>query len=356
MIKSGYLAIISYYLCQLCVQCSILAFYLRIGVTKVGGHLMQRTIHALMALSVVNNIAGGCIHLAFTMPVPMIMQSKKYLTPFLSTYCSINLLMDITIWTIPLPCIFSILHQLSTRKKILLILAFALGTMSWCSAILRISLRSYVVGLGTDPTYYAPITYVLLVAEVSLAISVVSLATFKPLVDKMTEGFNRLRGKILSTNNSTSTCFESGASPGLAQAEEYGPRPGGSKTTGNESGFAEHTDTTIDQERMEWNNCSDIEGYRSQFVQETCSYSSTSGSVELESIEAHDHALGTLPQVPSPAAIALHHSSSSSRGDPLPSSESTVNLTNVATDTNSTTAYPRSLVSGCLGTVQADCP
>ena len=258
---------------------------------------MQYAIYALIGLSIVNNSIAVCLHEVFTQIEHFVLRTQEYLTPLWFTYGSLNLLMDLAIWTIPLPCIFSVLHQLSTGKKVLLVLAFALGTMSWCSAILRISLRSYIVGLGTDPTYYAPISYVLLVTEVSLAISVVSLATFKPLVDKMSEGCNRLRGKLRSTNNGTSTCFESGASPGFVQAEGYGPRSGGSKTRGNESG---HTDTTIDQERMEWNDDGlDIE--KSQFVQQTGSYSSTSGSegVGLESIVAHDHALGTQLQVPS---------------------------------------------------------
>ena len=223
---------------------------------------------------------------------------------------------------------------------------------------MRISFWRYAAGVGTDPTYNAPILYVLYVAEVSLAISCVSLAALRPLVVKVTKGFNRLRGKPTSTNKSRSTDYELGANPGPAQS-----RTGDSRTTGNKGGF-----TTADQELVEWKSgVLDIE--IPQFVQQACSCP-CNGDAEPEIVVAHtsscprcpDPAWGTQPQALAPAPAPdhgiTHHPLSCSSGetlgttntgsecqsglsqrscDALPSSDSTVNLTNA--DTNSTNDY-----------------
>ena len=245
------MVIVSYYLCQSCVQCSILAFYLRIGLAETSGNRMRWTIYAAMGFSIVSNTISGCLSLAFTIVESLIIQSNKYLTGIWFTYCSLNLLLDLTIWAIPLPAVFSVMKSLSKRKRILLGMAFAVGMMCWCSAILRISFRKYVLVLGGDPSYNAPIIFVLYVTEGSLAISCVSVATLRPLVVEITKGFNRLRGKPSSKKSRTSASgYE--ASPGLAQPGGYGPRSGATKATGNKGWFG--VPDFVDEEMAKWKN------------------------------------------------------------------------------------------------------
>ena len=335
-------------MCQCCVQCSILAFYLRIGIADIGWHHLRRIIYALIGFSIVINTVLPACQLCYVTKAKWLVQSQKYLMIIWFTYGSLNLLMDLIIWFIPLPSVISIMHNLSARKKIMLVLAFAVGLMSVCSATLRVSFRKYIFGLGADPTYNAPIINVLLVSEVSLAIGCVSVVTLQPLVAKVTEVFNRLRGKPTSTNTNGMAGVEVGVSPGLAQL------------AGNKGGFGQRV--AVNQELAEWKD--DVTDNKlSQSVQQT---PLRDGEVELGSIVAH---VLSNPRRPDPAhrinlhssTLAattdhgpIHRSLSSSSGetlgtttigstyqggtsrqpcDPLPSSESTINLTNA--DTNS---------------------
>lgn len=358
-----------YHLCQGCLQCSILAFYLRIGLAEIGGRRMRRTIYALMGFSILNNTIAVSLLMTFSMVESFVLQSQKYLTPLWFTYGTLNLLMDLIIWSIPLPTVILVMRNLSTRKRILLVLVFTSGIMCWCSSILRISLRKYIMNMGGDPTYNAPICYLLYVTEVSVAISCVSAATLRPLVIKATKGFNRLRGKPTSTNQSRSTGYQFGASPGLAQSKGDGSKTGGSRSTGNTREFGEQT--TPGEELAEWKDNS-FNTTISQFVQEIRGCPHGDGDLELGSVVAHtsssprcpDLAQDTELQVPAPTAVStIHRLSSSSSGetlrttnigsaihgvhsqppcDAIPSSESTVNL--MSTNSNSTIHYSRPLI------------
>ena len=304
---------------------------------------MRYTIYTLMGVSIVNNAVSSSLSMVFTLVESLLVQPKYY-TALWFTYGSLNLVMDLIIWTIPLPTIFSVMSNLSTRKKILLFLEFAVGILCWCSPILRLSLWKYAAGVGSDPTYNAPILFVLYVAEVSLAISCVSAAALRPLVVKMTKKFNRLRGIPTSTNKSRSTGYVLGASPGLAQS-----RTGGSRTTGNKGVFS-----TVDHELKEWKGgVLDIE--RAQSIQQTCNCPCGDVGVVAHASSCPRSVRGTQPQVPTATDHGIILSSCSSGDtlrttnigsvcqgahsrhpcDVLPLSESTVNLTNA--DTNSTT-------------------
>ena len=218
-----------------------------------------------------------------------VFQSKNSFTAFWFTYGSLNLLIDLTIWSIPLRSVFSIMHNLSTRKKILLTLAFTVGMMSWCSSILRITFWRYAVDLASDPPYNGPILTLLGVVESSLAISCVSLATLRPLVVKITKWFNRLRGQP-SNKTSGPTSFQSDETPNLPHLGASG-----SRKTGNKGGFEEHkTLTTVDQELMEWEeNVLDIKE-----PQAVRSYSSMDDDVELGSVVSQ---ASSCPKSPNPA-------------------------------------------------------
>lgn len=311
-----------------------------------------------MGISIVTNLASPCLLSVFTM-VDSLLANPKYLTGLWFTYGVINLLMDLTIWSTPLPAIFSIMHNLSTRRKTLLVLTFAVGMLSWCSSILRLSFWRSALGFSQDPTYSSPIFVVLYVTEVSLAMTCVSVAALRPLAVKITEKFNRLRGKTTTT---TSTDKSKTARTGstFSQLKESGTS--GSKTMGSREEL-----TTVDQELMEWKD-GDLGIARSQFVGQTCNCLSKSGG-DIELGDSCPRCLspvrGTQLQFPAPTAInhgTVHRSSSSSSGtgetlrranigsacqsaqsrstcDAIPPSESTVNLTNP--DTSSTTDYPR---------------
>ena len=304
---------------------------------------MRYIIYTLMGVSIVNSAVSSSLSLVFTIVESLLVQPKYY-TALWFTYGSLNLAMDLIIWIIPLPTIFSVMSNLSARKRILLALEFAVGILCWCSPILRLSLWRYAAGVGTDSTYNAPILFVLYVAEVSLAISCVSAAALRPLIVKMTKKFNRLRGKPTSTNKSRSTGYEFGASPGLAQS-----RTGGSRTTGNKGVFS-----TVDHELKEWRGgVLDVEN--SQFVQQTCSCPCDGVGVVAHASSCPRPVRGTQPEVPTATDHGTILSSFSSGDtlrttnigsvcqgahsrhpcDVLPSSESMVNLTNA--DTNSTT-------------------
>lgn len=295
------------------------------------------------------------------------MQSKKYLTASFFTYGSLHLLMDLIIWFIPLPSIYSVMHNLSTRKKVFLTMVFGLGIMSWGSAILRISFRGYVEGMGADPTYNAPIFIVLYVTEISLAIICVSVVTFQPLGAKMSKGFNRLKGKPTSTNTSATSANQFGASPGGAQPEGYGFSTRGPKTRGRGAEF--EGQMTVGHELVEYkDDVLDIEP--AHFALKTCGCKYGDGDVEFGGIRVHaslcpacpDPPRGTQIQDPAPATTgcsATHDSprhfsgetirttnlgsalfqSSQPTCDTLLSPESPVSLTN--TNTNSLTDYPR---------------
>ena len=317
---------------------------------------MRHIIYGIMGFSILSNITAACLQAVFTLVLSLLVQSQKYFTASFFTFGALNLLTDFLIWSLPLPTMLLVMDNLSARKKILVGLVFAVGVVSWCSSILRISWRKYIVGLGADPTYNAPILIVLYVTEISLAICCVSVVTLRPLVVKITKGFNRLRGKPTSTNKSRTTGYGFGTGPSRSQPKGYESRPG----TSHKGGFEEHI--TIGQELVEWkkDDCP-CKGF----------------DVELGGIVAHtslcprhpDLSRGTRLQIPAPAAIpgtiynTTHRSSGSSstetlritnigsacRGahllppcDALPSSESIVDLTN--TNTNPTTHYPRPLV------------
>ena len=360
---------ICYYIGQCCIQCSILVFYLRLGLADIGGNRLRRFISILMGLSVVNNITTACISTTFLTLPNFARVSGRYLTPLWFTYGSLNLLMDLTIWSIPLPSLFSIIHNFSVRKRVLLVLAFAVGIMCWCSAILRISFRKYIVGLGDDPPYNGPILVVLYTAEMSLAMGCVSVATLRPLVVIMTNGFNRLRGKPALTNRTRTARFRFDTKPSFVRSIGHQSCPGGPRTAGSSG---ENTETTIIvQELMEWQSDDVLDIEKPQLIQQACSCPYTGGDIELGGMVAHAHSCpqcpgasrGTQLQVPAPAAThhsSFHRSSSFSRttnigsavttcrgahSQPpcgaLPASESTVNLTNA--DTNSTTGCPKTL-------------
>ena len=322
---------------------------------------MRRLIYTLMCFSIITNTAAPCLITVFTV-IPSFLMQHKYITGLWYTYGTLNLLMDLTIWSIPLPTVFSVMQNVSTRKKVLLVLVFAIGSITCVSSILRISFGKYATGLKGDPTYTSPIFIVLYTSEVSIAISCASLATLRPLVVQVTKKFNRLRGKPTSTNKSRSTGYEFGQRPTNPQSKGFGSTIGGTRTTGNKGGFM-----TVDQELMEWkDNFSEIE--RSQ----SCSCPRRGGDIEPGNMAAsscprcHDPARRLQPLVPTPATTDnrnIHRSSRSSSGDTLrttnigstcqdahsrppcdalPSSESTVNLTDG--NANSATGYPRPLV------------
>lgn len=285
-----------------------------------------------MAISIVNNAIGFSLCLTFSMVTSLVLQSKRFLLPLWFAYGSISLSLDLTIWSIPLPTVYSTMHNLSTRKKILLVLAFTVGMMSWVSAILRIALRKYVSGLASDPTYNAPIINLLYVSEVALAISCVSAATLRPLIVKMSKWFNRVRGKPPSSKRRSHDC-EFGGSPGFSyEPSTSGPRPTGNSGKG---GFEEDT-TIVEQDATEWKD--DVSGI---------------GKPQCVQIAP---TRGTQSQIPAPTTIGhatidhctTYRSSNSSSGetlrlsntgqgttsrDTLPSTESTTHLTNTKTNT-----------------------
>ena len=341
---------IFYGISQCCVQCSILAFYLRIGLAEIGWRHMRRMIYTLGVFSIVINTGYLILSTVFSTVEAFLVQSQKYLTPLWFTHGSLNLAIDLTIWCMPLPSVISVMHNLSMRKKIGLVLAFAVGMMSWCSAILRIAFRKYIMGLGADPTFYAPIFNVLLISEVSLAISCVSLATLRPLAAKMIKWFNRLRGKPTSTTKGTTSNSKFGASPSPAQSDAYGSRTFGSKP-GNKGSFG-------GQELLEWKD-DVLDNEEPQFSQQPFHGPGSDGDVELGSIVAHATSCPRYPESSHISTSAANHDTTrrslsslseetfittalGSAGpialpqhpcDRLHSSESTIHLTNGDTDT-----------------------
>ena len=351
--------IVSYYICQSCVQCSILALYLRLGIGTTRSNHMLRIIHILMGFSVLNNTIGACLGLTFSFVTTLALQSAQYTIPLWFAYGTINLLLDLTIWSLPLPAVFSVMKSVSTRKKIGLVLVFSLGMGCLCSAILRVSLVKHLTDLGADPTYRGVILDVLYIVEPAVAISCASLATLRPLVVKVTKGFNRLRGKPTSTDTGMPTGSEFEESPDHNQPipngyESRRTRRGGSKSAGSKGGSGDTT--TAGEELMEWrDDVSDIG--RSRFVQQTCGCSYRDGGAHTSSCSCTArldaapgaHIQGSAPTPTEPGNTYRSSSASSgetlgttnphhgghSRPPLLPASESTVNLTNA--DSNTTT-------------------
>lgn len=264
---------------------------------------MRYIIYTLLVVSIINNTIAASLHIVFSMVTSFILHTAKYVSPLWFSYGALNLLTDVTIWVIPLPSVCSAMHKYSTRKKVLLVLAFSMGALSWCSSLVRISLsKRYLLGrLASDAVYNTPIFYVLFVAEISLAIGCVSVATFAPLVVRITKAVNRLKGKSTSTTKSKVTGGNGvGAGPTPAQSKGYERRIGSLRTRGIKSWFGE--DTTIDdQDQMELKgDASDIE--KSGLFQQTCSDPCGSGGVEPSCSRCLNHARGTQLQVPPPTA------------------------------------------------------
>ena len=258
---------------------------------------MRSIIHSVIGFSIFNNLAGITIHTQFTvMSLSPGFQSFKYMVPFWFAYGSCNLLIDLTIWALPIRSISSILHNLSSRKKCSLILTFAAGMLSWGSSILRLSCWRFAVDSNYDPAYNTPILTLFGVIEVCVAMSCVSLVTLRPLVVGMTKWFNRLRGIPTSTLNSKSLPTSTGNSKSLGCQSEQGPNlpqygTGGFRTTGNKGRFG---GKTVGLKPTEWeDNGLEI---KPQAVQQACSQ----------------------VQVPSPVAMSrstTSRSSSSSDGE-----------------------------------------
>ena len=364
--------LVCFYLCQCCIQCSILAFYLRLGLAEHGGRQMKWIIYSLMAACIINSIGGAVLDMTFNVLILSLgFQRRKYAMPLYITNGSLHLFLDLTIWFIPLRAMYSIMHNLSTRKKILLAAALVVGMMSCCSSILRLAFWKIATGLRGDLTYNGPILILLYVIEITLAMGCVSVATYRPLVVQMTKGFNRMRGKPTSTNKSRTSGYVYENSQKNAQGRGYGSRTTGSRTTGNKGGFEENTTlTAVDLELAEWKDNA-VNVKESQVTQQACSCSIRDGDIEHGSMVSHasscprcsDPAFGTQLQVPTPAAATSHGTtdhSSSLHGRPnlgaanitntylglhsqpshqaLHSSESTVNLTATTNaDINSTT-------------------
>ena len=302
------------------------------------------------------------LQILFTLVESFLVQSHKYLSVLFLTCSSLNLAIDILIWGIPLPSVYPVIDKLSSRKRVLLVLVFAIGVLSWCTTILRIAWRKYVADLGNDPTYNGPILVVLYTTEVSLAITCVSLVTLRPLVVKVTKGFNRLRGKqSTSSNQSKSTSYRY-ATP---QAKKFEFGSSGSRTTDTTGGVG--TYTAVGEELRVLKD-------HGLVVQHICGCTSEDSDVESGSVVAPPSscprclgsAVGTQLQVPALAATGhpttrdTTYSTTKSRSsretfgttkmggtsqgtyrppfDSLPPSESTVNLTTV--NTNPTTHDP----------------
>ena len=248
---------------------------------------MRSIIHSVMGFSIFNNLAGITVHTRFSvMALSPGFQPWKYIFPFWFAYGSCNVLIDLIIWALPIRSIFSILHNLSARKKFSLILTFTVGMLCWCASILRISCWRFAVDANSDPAYNTPILTLLGVIEACLAMSCVSLVTFRPLVVEMTKWFNRLRGT--TDNNKSDDCqFEK--SPNLPQ---YGT--GGFRTTGNKGGFG---DTTVCQELTEWKD-NGLVISEPRAVQQACSCSRMGGDVEPRHIVSH---VPSCPIHPNPA-------------------------------------------------------
>ena len=324
---------------------------------------MRHLIYAIMCFSILNNVIAATLQSVFTTVPSMLAQSPKYFAKLYLICGPLNLFTDILIWCIPLPSVYPVVHSLSSRKKVLLVLVFAIGILSWCSSILRIAWRGYVVDMGSDTSYNGPIVIVLYTTEITLAIACVSLVTLRPLVVKITKGFNRLRGKqSTSSSRSRSSGHQFGATP---QPTKFEFGPSGSRTT-NTTGRV-GTYTAVGEQLMVLKDHGTVI-QNSQLVQHTCGCPCEDEDVEFGSVVAPTspcpRCLGPVPdtKLQVPALAATGHPSTKSRSsrqtqrttaiggtsqsiayrppiDALPSSESMVNLTNI--NTNPTTCDPR---------------
>ena len=307
---------------------------------------MRYLIYILMGFSIGNNTIPSILSCVFSNQAVFLLQSEKYITPLWLAYGILTMLLDLVIWSIPLPSVFSIMHNLSTKRRIALVLTFTVGMMSWCSAILRIVFRKYVTDLAADPTYTSPIILVLFVSEISLAMSCVSLATLQPLVAQIMEWFNRLRGKPTSTTEGRTLDLKFGTGSSFVQSKESGPNAYGSNL-GIKGRFGI-------QELAEWKD-DDMNTERTQFSQQGCHCPCKGGDVELGITAAH---ASPCPRCPDPAHLQVstsaanngvtHRSSScfskTTTGSapqgpnsqlPCEASESTTGLTNADTNLKS---------------------
>ena len=351
---------IFYYGSLCCIQCSILCFYLRLRLQQTGGERTRRLIYAVMCFSILNNIVATIIQIVFTYVETFLVQSRKYFGVQFLTCSSLNLATDILIWCIPLPSVYPLACNLSTRKRVLLVLVFAIGALSWCSSILRIAWRKYITNLGSDPTYNAPVLIVLYTTEISLAITCVSLVTLRPLLVKIAKGLNWLRTKKSTFSGQSIPRF--GAIP-QPNGFEFGSN--GSKTTDTTGGFG--TYTAVGEELMVLKDHG-LVIQNSQIVQHICGCPCEDGDLESGSVVAPaspcPRCLGPAPdtqiQVPALAATGYPttrnttYSNTKSRSsretlrttniggtsqgtyhppsDAPPSSESMVNLTKINTN------------------------
>ena len=269
---------IFYYGSLCCIQCSILCFYLRLKLQLTAGERTRRLIYAVMCFSILNNIVATSIQIVFTYEETFLVQSHKYFGVQFLTCSSLNLATDILIWCIPLPSVYPVIRNLSTRKRVLLVLVFAIGALSWCSSILRIAWRKYITNLGSDPTYNAPILIVLYTTEISLAITCVSLVTLRPLIVQITKGFNWLRTKRSACSTQSRPRF--GATP-QSRGFEFGSN--GSKTTDTTGGSG--TYTAVGEEMMVLKDHGLII-QNSQLAQHICGCPCEDGDVESGSLVA----------------------------------------------------------------------
>ena len=94
----------------------------------------------------------------------------------------LSILIDSTIWFLPIPIVFR-LQKIGRRKKVMLFLTFSLGLMCPITALGRLCVVRQASKLRGDLAWSMAYIHILTTAEVGLAISAVSLATLRPLLN-----------------------------------------------------------------------------------------------------------------------------------------------------------------------------
>ena len=97
------------------------------------------------------------------------------------TNSGLSLLIDFTIWFLPIPVVLR-LQKIGRRKKVMLFLTFSLGLMCPVTALGRLSVVRQASRLRGDLAWSMAYIHILTTAEVGLAISAVSLVTLRPLL------------------------------------------------------------------------------------------------------------------------------------------------------------------------------
>lgn len=179
----SYLGTLTYYLGQILVQSSILATYL----TRLRKPFSKRSrvvayvVLVITSLNVLTGLIFTYVFVRIPWNTPHRDRSFKILWYINS---GITLLVDLTIWSLPIHMILRS-ERMDWKKKFTLVLAFSVGVLSCVASLARLVLISWAARVSQDSAWNRVYIHVLCTAEIGFGVCAASMMSLRPLITKI---------------------------------------------------------------------------------------------------------------------------------------------------------------------------